>query len=54
MLTSMMQISRTEKYERMWEMLNEKQWRHYLTLEALERGSVAQVAQEAGVSHNTF
>ncbi len=54
MLTSMMQVSRTEKYERMREMLNEKQWRHYLALEAQERGSVAQVAQEAGVSHNTI
>lgn len=35
-------------------MLNEKQWRHYLALEAQERGSVAQVAQEAAVSHNTI
>src|SRR5215472_7546867 len=50
----MMQASRTEKYERMREMLNEKQWRHYLALEAQERGSVAQVAQEAGVSQNTI
>jgi AraC-like DNA-binding protein len=50
----MMQVSRTEKYERMREMLNEKQWRHYLALEAQERGSVAQVAQEARVSQNTI
>jgi transposase len=50
----MMQVSRTEKYERMRELLNEKQWRHYLALEAQERGSVAQVAQEAGVSQNTI
>jgi transposase len=49
-----MQVSRTEKYERMREMLNEKQWRHYLALEAQERGSVAQVAQEARVSQNTI
>jgi transposase len=49
----MMQVSRAEKYERMREMLNEKQWRHYLALEAQERGSVAQVAQEARVSQNT-
>lgn len=38
----------------MREMLNEKQWRHYLALEAQERGSVAQVAQEADVSQNTI
>jgi len=50
----MMQVSRTEKYERMHELLNEKQWRHYLALEAQERGSVAQVAQEARVSQNTI
>ena len=49
-----MQGSRTEKYERMRQMLNEKQWRHYLALEAQERGSVMQVAQEAKVSHNTI
>jgi transposase len=50
----MMQVSRAEKYERMRELLNEKQWRHYLALEAQERGSVAQVAQEARVSQNTI
>jgi transposase len=49
----MMQVSRTETYARMREMLNEKQWRHYLALEAQVCGSVMQVAQEAGVSHNT-
>ncbi|MGH2497772.1 MAG: ISAzo13 family transposase [Ktedonobacteraceae bacterium] len=54
MLAGMMQVSRTEKYERMRELLNEKQWRHYLALEAQERGSVAQVAQEAEVSQNTI
>ena len=32
----MMQASRTEKYQQMREMLNEKQWRHYLALEAQE------------------
>lgn len=48
-----MQASRTDKYEQMREMLNEKQWRHYLALEAKERGSVMQIAREAGVSHNT-
>ncbi len=50
----MMRGSRTEKYERMRQLLNEKQWRHYLALEAQERGSVMQVAQEAKVSHNTI
>jgi DeoR/GlpR family transcriptional regulator of sugar metabolism len=50
----MMPVNRSEKYEQMHEMLNEKQWRHYLALEAQERGSVAQVAQEAKVSQNTI
>ncbi len=35
-------------------LLNEKQWRQYLALEAKERGSVSLVAQEAGVSANTL
>src|SRR5438876_70518 len=30
MLADMIQASRTEKYEHMREMLNDKQWRHYL------------------------
>lgn len=38
----------------MRQMLNEKQWRHFLALEAQERGSVMQVAQDACVSHNTI
>jgi transposase len=50
----MMQASRTEKYQRMRELLNEQQWRHYLALEAQECGSVMLVAQEARVSHNTI
>jgi len=54
MLTHMMHVRRTEKYAHMRVMLNEKQWRHYLALEAQERGSVAQVAHEAGVSPNTI
>ena len=49
----MMQVERREKYQQMRELLNEKQWRQYLALEAKERGSVSQVAQEAGVSANT-
>src|SRR5512135_273337 len=54
MLVGMMQVSRTEKYERMRDLLNEKQWRHYLALEAQERGSVAHVARQARVSQNTI
>jgi hypothetical protein len=54
MLAGMMQVSRAEKYQRMRELLNEKQWRHYLALEAQECGSVMLVAHEAGVSHNTI
>ncbi len=50
----MMQANRTEKYQQLRAMLNEKQWRHYLALEAQERGSVAQVSQEARVSQNTI
>lgn len=48
-----MQVDRREKYQQMREMLNEKQWRHYLALEAQERASVFQVAQEAKVSQIT-
>src|SRR5260370_19781566 len=50
----MMQVDRRDKYQQMHALLNEKQWRHYLALEAKERGSVAQVAQEARVSQNTI
>src|SRR5260370_6827770 len=50
----MMQVDRRDKYQQMHALLNEKQWRHYLALEAKERGSVAQVAQEADVSQNTI
>ena len=46
--------SRTETYQRMRGLLNEKQWRQYLALEAQERESVRQVAQEARVSSNTI
>ena len=50
----MMQVDRRDNYQQMHALLNEKQWRHYLALEAKERGSVAQVAQEARVSQNTI
>jgi transposase len=50
----MMQVDRREKYHQMRPLLNEKQWRQYLALEAKERGSISLVAQEAGVSPNTI
>lgn len=50
----MEQDSRTEKYQQMRELLNEKQWRQFLALEAKERGNIVLVAREAGVSKNTF
>jgi len=50
----MEQDNRTEKYQQMHEMLNEKQWRQFLALEAKERGNIILVAREAGVSKNTI
>ena len=50
----MMQVDRREKYQQMRPLLNEKQWRQYLALEAQERGSVSLVAQETGVSPTTI
>ena len=49
----MEQDNRREKYQQMRELLNEKQWRQYLALEAKERGNRL-VAREAGVSKNTI
>jgi transposase len=49
----MMQIDRPTRYQQMRAMLNEKQWRQFLALEAQERGSLLHVAHEAGVSKNT-
>ncbi|MDQ6661592.1 MAG: ISAzo13 family transposase [Chloroflexota bacterium] len=46
-------ISHEQAYQQMRRMLNEKQWRQYLAVEAKERGSVSVVAREAGVSLNT-
>ena len=46
-------ISHEQVYQRMRRMLNEKQWRQYLAVEAKERGSVSLVAREAAVSVNT-
>ena len=46
-------VSRAQAYQQMRTMLNEKQWRQYLAVEAKERGSLSQVACEAVVSLNT-
>ncbi len=50
----MEQENRTEKYQQMREMLNEKQLRQFLALEAKERGNILLVAREAGVARNTI
>jgi Rhodopirellula transposase DDE domain len=47
-------LSREQKYEKMRESLNEKQWRQYVAMEARERGNTAEVAREAKVSENTI
>jgi transposase len=49
----MMRVDRKTRYQQMQLMLNEKQWRQFLALEAKERGSVLEVALDAGVSKNT-
>ena len=49
----MVQVTSRDKYQHMGEILNEKQWRQFLALEAKEKGEVATVALEAGVSRNT-
>jgi hypothetical protein len=49
----MMPVDRKTRYQQMRTLLNEKQWRQFLALEAQERGSVLAVALEAGVSKNT-
>jgi hypothetical protein len=36
----MMQVDRKTRYEQMRTMLNEKQWRQFLALEAKARGSI--------------
>jgi transposase len=45
--------SKRDVYQEMRSLLNEKQWRQYLAMEAQQRGSVAEVAKEARVSRNT-
>lgn len=53
-LRTMEHENRREKYQQMRQLLNEKQWRQFLALEAKERGSIVLVAREAGVSKNTI
>jgi hypothetical protein len=50
----MEQENRTEKYQQMREILNEKQWRQFLALEAKERKNLLLVAKEADVARNTI
>jgi DNA-binding transcriptional regulator YhcF (GntR family) len=45
--------SNQQNYQEMRTLLNEKQWRQYLAIEAQKRGSVIEVAKSAGVSRNT-
>ncbi len=49
----MEKVSHEQAYHQMQPMLNEKQWRQYLAIEAKQRGSLSQVAREADVSINT-
>src|SRR2546421_4474213 len=49
----MMQVDRKSRYQQMRTMLTEKQWRQFLAMEAQERGSILEVARDAGVSKNT-
>src|SRR6266566_5757217 len=53
MLVGMQKVSHEQAYQQMRTMLNEKQWRQYLAVEAHQRGSASVVAREAGVSLNT-
>jgi transposase len=53
MLLGMKNLSQEQAYQQMRTMLNEKQWRQYLAVEAKQRGSTSLVAREASVSVNT-
>jgi transposase len=52
-LVGMEKLSHEQAYHQVRTMLNEKQWRQYLAVEAQQRGSVSEVARQAGVSKNT-
>ena len=49
----MQKVTHEQAYQQMRTILNEKQWRQYLAVEAQQRGSASVVAREAGVSLNT-
>src|SRR5437764_7205438 len=49
----MEKVTHEQAYHQMRTILNEKQWRQYLAVEAKQRGSLSQVAGEAGVSLKT-
>lgn len=49
----MEKVSHEQAYQQIRTMLNEKQWRQYLAVEAQQRGSPSIVAREASVSLNT-
>lgn len=49
----MVTLSTFAQYHSMEQLLNEKQWRQDLALEAKKQGNIAQVARHAGVSRNT-
>lgn len=50
----MVSVTLTQKYEHLRLLLNEKQWRQYLALEAKESGNILQTAIAANVSRNTI
>ena len=50
----MVLLSSAQKYDHMHRVLNEKQWRQYLALEAKEQGNILQIATLTGVSRNTI
>lgn len=47
-------MTTTNKYTRMHNILNQKQWRQYLATEAEERGNIRLVARESGSSTTTI
>ena len=53
MLLGMKNLSQEQAYQQMRTMLNEKQWRQYLAVEAKQRGSPSLGTREARVSVKT-
>ncbi len=46
-------LTLADKYQQLQSLLNERQWRQYLAIEATQRGTITGVARDAGVSRNT-